>query len=131
MRFKYQLPKAGKLPVKGQEGVSKKPSWMMNRTKPEEFFVQPRSDDTIQFSSGKTIGILRPKDKKGLILMASKELYTGVHMGLAQPPVFEGLEPGQFPDEFVQKILEACPSQGGTTEIAPGFTLINTVKVIG
>jgi hypothetical protein len=118
-KFLYQFPAP----------AAKEPH-LKRRVKPESFFIMPRSDETISFSSNKTIGIVDPKTKAGHLYMGSGEVHSGSHMALAGPPEFVDVPFGFFPDDFVQKCLEACPSLGGETEIATGFTMMHTITVI-
>lgn len=91
--------------------------------KPQEFCVLPMKREgeettTLMIQSDKSIGILDFRTGKGKL--NTKGCYTP-HLMLAQP--FD------FPPEFVQACLEACPSLGGTTEIAPGIIMQHTVQV--
>jgi len=89
--------------------------------KPQDFVVLPvkRGDDPLlMIQSHKSIGIFNYRTGEGRL--NTKGCYSP-HLAMAKPFT--------FPPEFVQACMEACPSLGGTTEIAPGIIIQNTVQV--
>lgn len=94
-----------------------------NMRKPQDFIVLPvkRGDDPLlMIQSDKSIGIFNYRTGEGKL--NTKGCYFP-HLAMAKPFT--------FPMDFVADCLEAAPSLGGTTEIAPGIIIQNTVQVIG
>lgn len=94
-----------------------------NMRKPQDFIALPvkRGDDPLlMIQSDKSIGIFNYRTGDGRL--NTKGCYSP-HLAMAKPFI--------FPMDFVAACLEAAPSLGGTTEIAPGITIQNTVQVIG
>lgn len=92
---------------------------LANMRKPQEFSVMPRSDNTIQVQSERAIGAFDPKTGAGRL--NTKGCYF---------PHLAAATPYQFPPEFVEQCLRACPSHGGETDLG-GLVVRHTIQVIG
>lgn len=88
--------------------------------KPDSYHVMPASDGQLIVQGHKSIGKLDFRTREGVL--TTKGCYFP-HLALATPFT--------FPEDFVAKALEACPSQGGTTELGGGMVILqNTVELI-
>ena len=95
-----------------------------NMRKPQRFHVSPTDDNRIMIQSDKSIGLFDFRTRQG-ILNTKGSYFPHLNPSL-------GAKRYEFPAEFVQACLEACPALDSVSVLGGGVAYVdNTVKIIG